>query len=691
MEKNLNPDINKINMETSKKAAESMINWGGVNTPKNPVASSFLSGSTAQMIKESKDNDFSPKSTENTIFSFGLVNTISALKNSSIYDLPAGKIMLEKYDYLLLNKGIKEAFLIEGLINDLKSFSWEASVTPVLENVSKVYENRRREVEVLKTYENIKSAPGRELFSEATDQMQNWLASDTRVTDTLVHSLKRFGFNPMVRNLVSFLSVYENNNSDKFNIGFDNNVCEVANAYSPVYINENDTIFYSSGKYLKIDESKGTLLECNVNEIPEEFQNKVGILTDKDVKIGYNKISLKLGNSNLDVVFEGENKALYFDSKRIAEKDLPVMVSVTTNNLLENSNYKISKAIFVSQISEEIIDLDFCKRIKSKIFEGVEANIFKIKNNIYVQTVNPAMRLNKIYEANATQAINIIKDFIKFDISESLTEFLEGEQAVLSVMKNDKNEMIKNIEILESELTKISNAKLQNPILDKSEELKQLQEGIESEIQVLKDKWNQVNVEISRFESSAKEVPSINEEIGYAINTDIRIKRNGTKGKVIGVDGSSKTYTILFKEGKTGEYFFSDVENLSDEINNYDITAPEVVLEEAKDTENFAEAPEESSRNKYDRTFMNMYKKYLSEAPSKKANTSLGKDSANNQKNKHIEKAPESHEGSSKKFIEKEKNANLADAPGSNKKGGPKEIKNEKVANLAVAPGSKRN
>lgn len=697
MEKNLNPDINKINMETSKKAAESMTNWEGVNAPKNTVASSFLTGSTSQMIKESKDNDFSPISKENTIFSFGLVNTIAALKNSSINDLPAGKILLEKYQFLLLNKGVQEAYLIEGLVNDLKAFSWEASVAPVLENVSKVFENRRREVEVLKTYETIKNSPGRELFSDATEQMKNWLVSETKASDTLVHGLKRFGFNPMVRNLVSFLSVYENKNSQKFNIGFDNNVCEVSNAYSPIHVNEDETIFYSSGKFLKINENEGTLVECNESEVPNELINKAGILTDRDVKIDYNKISLRLGSSKLEIVFEGESKILYFDGKKINENDLPIAVSVTTNNLLENSNHKISRAIFVAKTSEEIIDLDFCKRIKSRVYEGVEANIFKIENRIYVQTVNPAMKLNKIYEANATQAINIIKDFIKFDISESLTEFLEGEQAVLSVMRNDKNETVKNIEILEGELIKIENAKLQNPLLSKSQELVQLQEGIENEIQVLKDKWNQINVELSRFENKAKEIPSINEEMGYAINTDIRIKRNGNKGKVIGVDGSSKTYTILFKEGKTGEYFFSDVENLSDEIGNYDITAPDLDLEdgvesanEAKNSQNFAEAPEETGRNQYDRAFMNMYKKYLSEAPDKKSNVALGKDSTVKQKNKHVEKAPEENTASSKKFIDKEKNANFATAPGTNKKGGPKEIGNEKAANLAVAPGMKR-
>ena len=66
---------------------------------------------------------------------------------------------------------------------------------------------------------------------------------------------------------------------------------------------------------------------------------------------------------------------------------------------------------------------------------------------------------------SATQAINIVREFIKYDISESLTEFLQGEQAFLSVMKNDKNEIIKNVEVLESQLRKLDIAKKENPLL----------------------------------------------------------------------------------------------------------------------------------------------------------------------------------------------------------------------------------
>ena len=720
MEKNINPEINRLNMETSKQAADSLREWAGLGASQAPVASSFLNGSTAQNLNESAFPDMSTKASKRTSFSFGVLNTVSALRNSSLNELPAGKILLEKYNYLLIDKGISESFIIEGLLNDLKSFSWENSVKPVLENLTSTFESNRREVEVLKTYETIKNNAGRELFSDATDQMKNWLSSEKRSSDTLVHGLKRFGFNPMVRNLVSFLSVYENQGSgSKFNVGFDNNVCEISNIYSPVYVNESEVVFYSSGKFLKLQESEGTICECGMDEVPAELQDKASILADRDVRVENNKILLSLGNNKIEISFANESKTIFFDGKEIREEDLPLAVSVSTNNLLENSNYKINKAIFIAKVADEIIDLDFGKKIKSKVFEGVEANIFKIGGTIYVQTVNPAMKLNKIYEANATQAINIVKDFIKYDISESLTEFLEGEVAFLSVMKNDKTEIVKNIDILENELRKLEVVKEQNPLISNSDELISLEEGIESEIESLKDRWNQINVEIQRFENKAKDVSSnMNEDLGYPIDTEVRVKRNGVKGRVIGVDGSSKTYTILFQEGKTGEYFFSDVEDLSDEVNNYDIKTPDLDLEYTDDlanesNQNFADAPGGRGASYKDRTIMNLSKKHMAAAPSKKtgsspkfidndSNANFGKTPSSGKKGSetgnsvksgagNLAKLPKGSASKGSNFIDSLENLDLAKAPSGSLKGSAKFIEDLKNMNLAIKESQKNS
>jgi hypothetical protein len=714
MENNINPEINRLNMETSKKAADSLREWAGLEAQKAPVASSFLNGATAQMLNESQITDISAKSKPRTEFTFGLINTVAALKNSSLNDLPAGKMFLNKYDHILVSKGISEAFVFGDFLNDLRSFSWETSVTPVLENLTNTYDSRRREIEVLKTYESMKNAPGRELFSDATDQMKNWLVSENRTTDSLIHGIKRFGFNPMVRNLVSFLSIYENENSGKFNVGFDNNVCEVKNLYSPIYVNENETLFYSSGKFLKINENEGTIEECQMEEVPEILANQSNIIDDRDVKIDNNKISLNLGNNKVEIVFANESKEIYFDGKKIREEDVPVAVSISTNNLLESSNNRINKAVYIVNNSDEIVDLDFGKKIRSKVYEGVEANIFKTSSKIYVQTVNPAMKLNRIYEANATQAINIVQDFIKYDISESLTEFLEGEKAFLSVMKNDKNEIVKNIEILENELNKLANAKEANPLLNRSSEFIALEEGIEEELDNLKDRWNQINVEISRFEKYAKEIPSVNEDLGYPIDTEVRIKRNGNKGRVIGVDGNSKTYTILFQEGKTGEYFFSDVEDLDDEVNRYDIKTPDMDLEYTNESsQNFAEAPGTNGGKHRDSRIESLSKKYMASAPDRKTGSSAkfiddqkgtmadtprsGRKApitgrGVKSKTANLADLPNKKSGKGgKKFIDDLSNLDLAKAPSASVKGSAKFIEDNKNMNLATLKENQKN
>jgi hypothetical protein len=478
-------------------------------------------------------------------------------------------------------------------------------------------------------------------------------------------------------------------------------------------------VFYSSGKFLKLQESEGAIYECEMEEVPAELQNKASILADRDIRVENNRILLSLGNNKIEISFANESKTIFFDGKEIREEDLPLAVSVSTNNLLENSNHKINKAIFVAKVADEIIDLDFGKKIKSKVFEGVEANIFKIGGTIYVQTVNPAMRLNKIYEANATQAINIVKDFIKYDISESLTEFLEGEEAFLSVMKNDKNEIIKNIDILESELRKLDVVKEQNPLISNSDELISLEEGIENEIESLKDRWNQINVEIERFENKAKDVSSsMNEDLGYPIDTEVRVKRNGVKGRVIGVDGSSKTYTILFKEGKTGEYFFSDVEDLSDEVNNYDIKTPDLDLEYTdalanESNQNLADAPGARGSSFKDKSVMNLSKKHMSAAPNKKtgsspkfidkdSNSNFGKTPKSGKKTAetgnsvksgagNLAKLPKGSASKGKNFINSLENLDLAKAPSGSVKGSAKFIEDLKNMNLAIKESQKNS
>lgn len=658
MEQKFSNDISKMQIETSKAAASRISEqWSGINQPRPINGASFIENKN---LNESLSSEAQRATkNKNNIYSFGVLKTVMALKNSSLMEINSAKIVLERFENLLLNKNVPEAFLVESLLNELKGFEWEDSAKNAIENLRKVFEKRRREIEVAKAYQTIKNSPGRELFSDATDSMSKWLVSENRDSNVLSSELRRWGFNPVVRGLVNFLGEHESHNGKSVHIKSDNSLSVVSNIYSPLLVEEDRSVFYTSGRYFSVTEnSLNVLSEAETRTLPKEFTDKIVLINDPMVRIADNKVSCSFGKNRVDFVYENETKKVFFNGKEIKEEDLAKSLNMNIHNIFEGSNQIINKIIGISKVSDELMEIDFGKKISSRIYENAEANIFKIKNKIYVQTVNPSMKTNTVYEGNATQASNIIKEFIKFDVSESLTEFLDKENAVRSVMYNDRDQISKNIGILENEIKKIEAAEQKNPLLKGSQELSSIRESIENEIESLREKWNIINFEIKRFESQKKEISQdVSENIGYPLETEVRVIKNGTKGKIIGVDGSSKTYTIMMENGTTSEYFFGDVENLEDEVYR--------TLPDTNEGLSMANAPiGGTKKTKKDSKIHNKSKSLMAKAPGSSA------------------KSPS-------KFMENDKNHNLSDVTKVKKSGKILNTKGVGNQNLSSAPSKK--
>jgi hypothetical protein len=367
-------------------------------------------------------------------------------------------------------------------------------------------------------------------------------------------------------------------------------------------------------------------------------------------------------------------------------------------NSFQSSASVVEQATEIVSAANYLSEIDFGKKIVSKVYEGVEANVFRFGQKVYVHKVNPAMKKNELFEGNGTQAVNIVKEFLGFDISESMTDILENEDRVLSIMKNDKEAIKKNLSIVENEMNKIAKAIQSNPSLTESQEIKEAQSMLQKESESLKSKWNQINVEIERFEKYAKKVSTVNENEGYQINTDVKVKRNGEKGKVVGVNGNSKTYTVMFENGRTGEYFFNDVLDISDEIQNIELQPVSDLGEEIESVEaegpetnealdadmNLAEAPAKNTKGSA-KDIDNLGNHNLAEAPAKSAGGS-SKD-IDNLKDHNLAEAPNKQAKSSKDPKGVIGDHELAEAPAKNAKGSAKDIDNLGNHELAEAPG----
>lgn len=698
---NFDSNLDQIKMDKAK-AAASILNesWAGTKGFGPGAAGSYVDGLQKEIAQASAQGTKIVKPS----FSVGVLETAMALNNTSFIELPEGKILTEKYVHHVSVKGVSEAFLIESMISELENFSWEKNAKDALLNLKKTYESNRKEIEVAKAIEEINRSGGRDLFSSIVESMRSWLSSENRVSEKLMRDLKKWSFNPIVRSLVEKITHFEGNNSNKFSINVNSENCDIRSIIAPTLVSENNSVFVTSDRFFRATEKGISVMErAEAAKLPAKFLKSVLALNNPSVKVNESGLDMFIGKNKLSVIFENdtETKSVYLNGKRISEDKLGFVLSMELRNSFSSSAKIVEQATEVVEAANYLSEIDFGKKIVSKIYEGVEANVFKFGQKVFVHKVNPAMKKNELLEGNGTQAVNIVKEFLGFDISESMTDVLENEQRVLAIMKNDKESIKKNLSIVENEMSKIAKAIESNPNISESQEIKEAQAMLQKESETLKSKWNQINVEIERFEKYAKKVSSVNESEGYQINTDVKIRRNGEKGKVVGVNGNSKTYTVMFENGRTGEYFFNDVVDISDEIQNIElqsasdlgeevdaIESTEVQGEEANealDTDmNLAEAPAKSSKGS-GKDIQDLKNHNLAEAPSKESKGS--EKDVEDLKDHNLAEAPDKSAKTSKDPKGVMGNHELADAPSKELKGSSKDIQDLKNHKLAEAPG----
>jgi hypothetical protein len=689
---NFDDNLSQIKMEKAK-AAAALLNesWGGNGGFTPGAAGSYTDGLQKEIENMSTEHRKAVKSS----FSVGVLETAMALNNTSFVELAEAKILVDKYINHVSIKGLSEAFLIEAMISELENFAWEKNVKPALANLKKAFESNRKEIEVAKAIEEINGSGGRDLYSSIVETMRNWLASEDRVSEKLLVDLKKWAFNPSVRSLVERVSNLQNETGNKFNVKVNSSNCDVKSIIAPSLVTENSSVFVTSNRFFRATEDGVRIMEREeAGRLSGKFLKSVLALSNPNVKINESGLDLYIGKNKLSVVFESETdtKNIFFNGKRVAEDKLGFTLSFELRNGFQGSANAIDHAVQVVEAANYLSEIDFGKKIVSKIYEGVEANVFKFENRVFVHKVNPAMKKNELLEGNGSQAVNAVKEFLGFDLSESMTQILDKEDQILSIMKNDRTEIKKNLAIVENEISKINKALETNPSLQNSDEIKEAQKMLNSESNSLKEKWNQISVEIERFEKGSKKTV-VTESEGYGINTDVKINRNGEKGKVVGVNGNSKTYTVMFENGKTGEFFFNDVTDISDEIKNIQLSRVDNFEADTDETNEGLEADMELAEAPVKTTggsgkfIQNPKNHNLAKAPGGKSGGSVS--DIENLADHELAEAPAKTSSSTKDPRGVSGKHDLAEAPGSTSKGSPKFIEDLKDHNLAMVESQK--
>jgi hypothetical protein len=559
-----------------------MESWGGLKAnPSLNNSGSYLdnekkedtSNSLLESLNNLASNDDSAKSFVDAqgLKNLGVLESINKLKGLSIYEYPKVKIVCEQYENIIVNKSVPEFAVIDNFIAELESFKWDVTVLPLIEGLKEKSSKFSREIEVSKVLESIKQSGNNSFYSELSESLNNWLISEGKSSGLLSKEITKWSFNPVVRNLINYLNVNESANSRKLEIPVNaQGESKVGRIYSPILIEGDKTIFAIGNSLFEAQgEFFRKLSTKEIGSVPSDYIGLVNASVRSYVRINENGILIQLGKKYVSLVEENESVSVYLGKSKLNFRSVGELGKVL--GLESASHFAVNESQVVNDILNlyvnfsNIVELDFAKNITSNIYEGVAINLIKWNNEIYLQRINEGMRENSIYKVNGSQAVKMVKDYLRYDISEGLTEFLDGEQKLKSIMINDRTKVLENISRVEEQINKVESLMENNPLYAASKEMKSAHSLLNNELSVLREKWNQINIELDKVESTP-EVETLSEDEKFNIGDYIKVKESGETGKIISVDGSSGRFTILLDTGKTSDFLVNEISDLEEAL-----------------------------------------------------------------------------------------------------------------------------
>ena len=573
--------------EISRRSAQALMeSWGGIKNTTPGNSGTFISNNNSndslnESIIDKLDDlslvDGSARSFREAqkINNLGILESIDFLKSKAVYSYPQTKIVCEQFRNLVQDRGVKEFLLAESYVNELSKIGWDSDVKDVIETISEKVKKYSREIEVSKVLEGLRNGGSYNFYSDLVDILDSWLVTENKSTDLLLKQIRRWEFNPMIRNLSNSLKINESKNSGYLNLPrVSQGESRVESLFAPVLIEEGRTVFPLGGDLFSAGYTGfNRLSESEVKTtVPKSYLNLLSVCSKPNVRVDENGAYVSIGKNTIRIIEEGSKNSVYLGKSKLNFRDSVdlakiVSLEVTSNLGMLESNL-VNDVITIYENYDNIVELDFAKSIVSNIYEGVSVNLIKWENQIYLQKINESMREKSLYKVNGSQAVKVVKDYLRYDISEGLTEFLEGDYKRKSIMINDRNEILNNITIIESEIEKIERYFEGKPELKESEELNSAHQSLCRELSVLREKWNHLNIEIERVEDNIVEInDDIFEDEKFQIGDFIKVKESGETGKVLSIDGSSGRYTVLLDSGKTSDYTVGEISDLEEALN----------------------------------------------------------------------------------------------------------------------------
>ena len=333
---------------------------------------------------------------------------------------------------------IQKIALLESLSSELKPYSWMNSVSSFIVETEEFMRNNEISILLERIVFDLENDRNANYYKAAIDSISEAAISENPIY-AILENTKDQKWIPLVKRLYEFCE------SRKGNVNGTNPNFIVSKIFSPIeFIEERGSyIFNVNGKVFETDGD--TIMEY-AYPTSDRFKSLLAITEKSKFDSGVMRLYPNV-NSTLDINFNEEKPKVFINNKLVESSNVE-------SHLLAGGYLKYNEREKFAQIQQaihegnNIKELDFGYTVTSKLYEGVSVSVFSLGENVYIQKVNKGMKENEMIKAeSAEEAVTIVKEFMNYDITNSIKHLTEAEE---SVRMSKEKEISKQLDYLNS-------------------------------------------------------------------------------------------------------------------------------------------------------------------------------------------------------------------------------------------------
>ena len=397
-----------------------------------------------------------------------------------------------KIDDTLVNPILKYT-VAESLYKVLTQYDWIMPVSDFRNMIAETFVSDKWSYVAANFANSLAGQSSNPSFANLYESLLDVLIDEDNVRLALKDVLLENSWNADAKSLLSSIVEEEKAEQGEINTSvYENSNCSVRKNFSPLIVDENKKVFHLNGKNYIFDGN--TLEEATVTD-----RKYINVLEGLSI--------LKYEADKDRLVYYGKNNMVLEYNCQTDELSLTGVDNINEMSIIDiNETLKrcgifdretignCEKLVKFFESKDILVELDSpVTTIQSNKIAGLFVTIINVQEGVYVNKVNIPLHINEMIHYNtAKEALDAIRDFMKYDATEILSEKLQAEGIKNAIIESKRNEIKETLSFLSEKRAQLI-AGLQET--NNNEQVKSALELVEGEIRKFEKELQETYVE----------------------------------------------------------------------------------------------------------------------------------------------------------------------------------------------------